>query len=56
MKKKILLSRWIYIFIKILSHYEQAVGKIEMKLDYTNEVLLHSAIGYVPPRIRLGGR
>ena len=27
-----------------------------MYVDYYNEVRLHSAIGYVPPRIRLDGR
>ena len=41
---------------KFLSDYDQAVGEIEMYVDYYNEVRLHSAIGYVPPRIRLDGR
>ena len=40
----------------MLAIYGQAAGEIEMYIDYCNEVRLHSATGYVTPRVRLEGR
>ena len=56
------IERWHKSFkgecirMKFLSDYEQAVGEIEMYIDYYNEARLHSAIGYVTPRVRLEER
>ena len=41
---------------KFLSDFDQAAEEIGMYVDYYNEVRLHSAIGYVPPRVRMEGR